>query len=108
MLAVDFFTVETIWVQRLYVLFFIELVPPLSTSRAARQIRPRPVDQGQLERIAAVFVDHDNVHRPHGALALNPPDQTSPPLVVELEPGGTGIQRRHRLGGVVHEYSRAA
>jgi hypothetical protein len=26
MLAVDFFTVETMWLQRLYVLFFIELV----------------------------------------------------------------------------------
>jgi hypothetical protein len=25
MLAVDFFTVETMWLQRLYVLFFIEL-----------------------------------------------------------------------------------
>ncbi len=28
MLAVDFFTVETIWLQRLYVLFFIELGQP--------------------------------------------------------------------------------
>jgi hypothetical protein len=28
MLAVDFFTVETIWLQRLYVLFLIELGSP--------------------------------------------------------------------------------
>jgi hypothetical protein len=28
LLAVDFFTVETIWLQRLYVLFFIELGSP--------------------------------------------------------------------------------
>ena len=28
MLAVDFFTVETVWLQRLYVLFFIEVSRP--------------------------------------------------------------------------------
>jgi hypothetical protein len=37
MLAVDFFTVETISLQRLYVLFFIELGSPASTSRLHRQ-----------------------------------------------------------------------
>jgi hypothetical protein len=40
LLAVDFFTVETMWLQRLAVLFFIELPP--CTSRAARRIRSAP------------------------------------------------------------------
>jgi putative transposase len=33
MLAVDFFTVETVWLQRLYVLFFIELESRRGASR---------------------------------------------------------------------------
>jgi len=42
MLAVDFFTVETVSLQRLYVLFFIELGSRRATWPAARPIRPAP------------------------------------------------------------------
>ena len=65
---------------------------------------------GALALVAAVFVDHYNVHRPHRALALNPPTPhpTSPPSAAELGSGGIRVQRRDRLGGVVHEYRRAA
>ena len=35
-MAVDFFTVETVWLQRLYVLFFIELGRFLVTKHANR------------------------------------------------------------------------
>jgi hypothetical protein len=33
MIAVDFFTVETVWLQQLYVLFFIELEQPTGAIR---------------------------------------------------------------------------
>jgi hypothetical protein len=40
-IAVDFFTVDTVWLQRLYVLFFIELAAAAFTSLAARPIPTR-------------------------------------------------------------------
>ena len=185
LLAVDFFTVETIWLQRLYVMFFIELesrrvhlagVTPNPTAawvtQQARQmtwdvaegqasfrfvIRDRDqkftdtfdevfrgvgmeiirtpfrapqangaaerfvrtarsecfdllliLDQRHLERAAGTFVDHYNGHRPHRALALSPPQapQQRPSSATEKE--GISVQRRDRLGGVIHEYSLAA
>ncbi len=50
MLAVDFFTVETVALQRLYVLFFIELSSRPSTSSAAPLTRRDP---GSLSRRAS-------------------------------------------------------
>ena len=180
--AVDFFTVETIWLQRLYVLFFIELgsrrvhlggCTPTPTApwvtQQARQLtwtlagRSEPVrflirDRDQkftnsfdevflsdgvqiirtpfrvpqangvaerfvrtvrsecldwllvsspehLECVLHVFIDHYNGHRPHRALALTPPQPTRTEV---LEWSGARVQRRERLGGVIHEYAIAA
>ena len=183
LLAVDFFTVETIWLQRLYVLFFIELgsrrvhvagcAPNPSAPWVIRQARQltwtlaeRPesfrflirdrekftdafddvfrssgleiirtpfrtpqangvaerfvrtvrsecldcvliLNDQHLERILDVFVEHYNGHRPHRALALTPPRPTPPPAPA-TEWGEARVQRRDRLGGVVHEYVLAA
>jgi transposase InsO family protein len=60
-----------------------------------------------LERILDVFVEHYNGHRPHRALALTPPRPTRPPAPA-TEWGEARVQRRDRLGGVVHEYVLAA
>ena len=65
------------------------------------------VGRGHLERVLRVYVDHYNRHRPHRALGLEPPD---PPagLDVVCEGQRGEVCRRDRLGGLLHEYRRAA
>jgi putative transposase len=58
-----------------------------------------------LERVLDVFVEHYNGHRPHRALVLMSPRPRRPPAA---EWGEARVQRRDRLGGVVHEYVLAA
>jgi hypothetical protein len=185
MLAVDFFTVETIWLQRLYVLFFIELgnrrvhvagcTPNPSAQWVTQQARPLTwisaevpesfrflirdrdqkftdsfdevfrsdgmeiirtpfrapqangvaerfvrtvrsecldwlliVNQQQLDRALAVFVDHYNGHRPHRALDLAPPSAACARAQRADDVQGLCIQRRDRIGGLLHEYNLAA
>jgi transposase InsO family protein len=59
-----------------------------------------------LERVLDVFVEHYNGHRPHRALGLTPPRPARPTLTTAC--GETRVQRRDRLGGVVHEHVLAA
>jgi putative transposase len=57
-----------------------------------------------LERVVRVYTTHYNSERPHRGLALQPPDPAS-----AANPPPTGkIERRDRLGGLIHEYHRAA
>jgi putative transposase len=185
MLAVDFFTVETVWLQRLYVLFFIELgsrrvhlagcttnpsgawviqqarqlawvlagrstpvrflirdrdskftgdfdivfrtegikivrtpvrAPKANAiaERFVRAVRAECLDwllilnRRHLDRVLRIFVDHYNGHRPHRALNLVPPDQERPTLRVVTPSRSDRVERRDRLGGLIHEYSLAA
>ena len=59
-----------------------------------------------LERVLDVFVEHYNGHRPHRALGLAPPRPARSGVATAC--GEARIQRRDRLGGVVHEYVLAA
>jgi hypothetical protein len=78
--------------------------------RFVRTIRAECLDwllilnRRHLERVLHVYIDHYNTQRPHRALKLQPPDPGEPPP----PPPSREIHRRDRLGGLVHEYYRAA
>ena len=65
------------------------------------------VGRGHLEQILRVYVEHYNAHRPHRALELDPPDPTASPTLLN-DNHRTRVQRRDLLGGLLHEYRRAA
>jgi putative transposase len=62
------------------------------------------LNRRHLERVLRVYVAHYNRQRPRRALGLRPPeaDKLSAPA------NSSEICRRDRLGGLIHEYYRAA
>jgi putative transposase len=61
----------------------------------------------QLERVLHIYVDHYYTHRPHRGLGLTAP--TPGPRLRLVSPGPPDqLHRRDRLGGLIHEYARAA
>jgi putative transposase len=62
------------------------------------------LNRRHLERVLRVYIDHYNTQRPHRALELQPPAPDE-----RREESSLGeIRRRDRLGGLIHEYYRAA
>jgi hypothetical protein len=56
-----------------------------------------------LERVLSIYVRHYNCARPHRALDLDPPRRAT----AEIDPTKP-TERADILGGLVHEYRRAA
>jgi hypothetical protein len=62
------------------------------------------VGRRHLETVLRIYTAHYNRERPHRGLALLSPDSTN----ADPQPSGGEIKRRDRLGGLIHEYHRAA
>jgi putative transposase len=62
------------------------------------------IGRRHLETVLRTYSAHYNRERPHRGLALLPPDPTN----ADHPPSGGEIKRRDRLGGLIHEYHRAA
>ena len=69
---------------------------------------PLILNPRHLQRVLYVFIDHYNIHRAHRALNLRPPDGPRPTAAPTDHQIATVIRRRDLLGGLVHEYERAA
>jgi putative transposase len=65
------------------------------------------VGRGHLEQVLRIYVKHYNEHRPHRALGLEAPDRPARLAVVGRDQQGR-VRRRDLLGGLLHEYRRAA
>jgi putative transposase len=61
----------------------------------------------QLERVLRTYVNHYNRERPHRALDLACPQPRPQPTQIDAEHAAR-VRRRDRLGGLLHEYERAA
>jgi putative transposase len=60
-----------------------------------------------LERVLRVYTNHYNGHRPHRALQLASPDGAGATLSA-TPPAASGVRLQDLLGGLIHEYQRAA
>ena len=63
--------------------------------------------RNHLDQVLRVYVQQYNGHRPHRALGLQAPDSPARPTIPREDHGGT-VHRRDLLGGLLHEYWRAA
>jgi putative transposase len=61
----------------------------------------------QLESVLRVYIEHYNTHRPHRALGLTAPTAEPRLRFLGSRPPDR-LHRRSRLGGLIHEYARAA
>jgi transposase InsO family protein len=62
------------------------------------------LNRRHLERVLRVYVDHYNTQRPHRGVGLRPPGPTN----LGATPTRGEVRRHDRLGGLIHEYYRAA
>jgi Integrase core domain len=59
-----------------------------------------------LQRVLRIYADHYNTARPHRGLDLATPDPS--PRELDQRTSDLPLRRRDLLGGLIHEYERAA
>jgi hypothetical protein len=82
--------------------------------RWVRTVRHKCLDwtliwnQRQLRQVLTDYLAHYTRVRPHRSLDLRPPDPIRPAVVTGLASAPADVRRVDVLGGLIHEYQRAA
>jgi putative transposase len=66
------------------------------------------VGRRQLVRVLHISVEHYNRHRPHHGLGMSAPEPSERCQQVDASAAARQLHRRDVLGGLIHEYERAA
>ena len=66
------------------------------------------LNQAHLRAVLAEYQGHYNTARPHQGIGQRVPDPGAGPRVTAADPGTWQIRRKPALGGLIHEYERAA
>ncbi len=61
-----------------------------------------------LRAVLDEYVAHYNRHRPHRARNLRPPECDDITMAATTDLAAARVRRRRVLGGLIHEYERAA
>ena len=103
MLACDFFTVETAWLQTLYVFFFIELGSRRVhfAGCTAHPTAEWVTQQARQLTWTRQYVSYYNRARPHRGIGLRTPIARSDPVLASGP-----VRCLSRLGGLLREYER--
>ena len=78
------------------------------TARAEVTDRMLIAGPRHLRAVLDEYAAHDNHHRPHRARNLRPPDCDDITMATATDLAAARIRRRRVLGGLIHEYKRAA
>jgi len=78
------------------------------TARAEVTDRMLIAGSRHLRAVLDEYVAHYNHHRPHRARNLRPPDGDDSTMATTTDLTAARIRRRRVLGGLIHEYERAA
>jgi putative transposase len=78
------------------------------TARAEVTDRMLIAGSRHLRAVLDEYAGHYNHHRPHRARNLRPPDCDDITMAQTTDLTAARIRRRRVLGGLIHEYERAA
>jgi putative transposase len=87
--------------------FDVELFHLLLQAGLSRRF-PLIWNQRQLRQVLTEYLQHYNGVRPHRALDLHPPDPARAVTTIGPPPAPADVRRADVLGGLIHEYQRAA